>query len=165
MSNVSDRIEKNIKLKNNEDIKIVLMDTSGQERFRSVAISRVKRVHGVILVFDVTEKHSFYNLDEWLDVIKENIKNPFIILFGNKTDLPKEKWQVTQEEIDKFAQERELTYFETSTKKGIMEGISYMANEIYDKILEKYEGNIIIKEKDVIKQKKKSACVNSKQKK
>ena len=143
------------------------MDTSGQERFRSVAISRVKSFHGVILVFDVTEKHSFYNLDEWLDVIKENIKNPFIILFGNKTDLPKEKWQVTQEEIDKFAQERELTYFETSakTKKGIMEGLSYMANEIYDKILEKYEGNIIIKEKDVIKQKKKSACVNSKQKK
>ena len=58
--------------------------------------------------------------------------------------------------------------FETSakTKMGIMEGISYMANEIYDKIINKYKKNIIIEEKDTKKHNnKKSDCVKSKQKK
>ena len=79
---------------------------------------------------------------------------------------------MTEEEIDKFAQERELTYFETSarTKKGIMEGITYMANEIYDKIeLEnkalENKDTFILKEKGTNKLKKISACLNSKQKK
>ena len=166
MSNIPDRIEKNIKLKNNENIKIVLWDTTGQERFRSAAFKSVRSAQGIILVFDVTSEKSFYDLITWLEDIKENLDNPFIILFGNKTDLPKENWRVTPEEINKFAQERGLAYFETSakTKKGIMEGITYMANEIYDKILIKNKDNIIIKEKDV-KTKKKSVCVNSKQKK
>ena len=47
-----------------------------------------------------------------------------------------------------------------------MEGISYMANEIYDKIINKYKKNIIIEEKDTKKHNnKKSDCVKSKQKK
>ena len=111
----------------------------------SIAFNMVRSFHGIILVFDVTDKYSFDNLDKWLNEIKEHIKNPFIILFGNKADLYEER-KVPQEEIDKFTQERELTYFETSakTKMGIMEGITYMANEIYDKIAHKNKDNIKI---------------------
>ena len=158
-------LEKIIKLKNNEDIKIVIWDNSGQERYRSIAISNVKCAHGIILIFDVTKKTSFDNLPYWIESIKENICKPFIILFANKIDLPKDKWEATSEEISEFAQRYELVYFETSaiTKKGIMEGISYIANEIYVKIENK--NNIIIKEKDTKKINRISNCVKSKQKK
>ena len=86
-------------------------------------------------------------------------------MFANKIDLPKDKWEVTSEEISEFAQRYELVYFETSaiTKKGIMEGISYIANEIYVKVENK--NNIIIKEKDTKKINRISNCVKSKQKK
>ena len=95
---------------------------------------------------------------------KKNLNNPYIILFGNKSDLSKEKWQVTQEEINKYVEEKGFAYFETSayTKKGIMEGITYMANEIYDKMINKHNENIIIKEKDTKKLRKKTGCVKSK---
>ena len=36
-----------------------------------------------------------------------------------------------------------------------MEGITYMANEIYDKMINKHNENIIIKEKDTKKLRKK----------
>jgi len=161
------KFEKKIKLKNNKDIKIILWDTSGQERYISIAFSSIKSAHGVIIVFDVTSKRSFDNIGNLLNEVKDNCVDPFIILFGNKADLPKEKWEVTSEEINEFAKANGLSCFETSakTKMGIMEGISYCANEIYDKINYRYKKNIIIDEKDTKKQKSKSDCVKGKHKK
>ena len=156
--------EKMITLKNGEEIKIILYDTNGQERFRSAIFKTIRNVNGVILVFALDSRSSFDNLDNWLSDIKKNLNNPYIILFGNKSDLSKEKWQVTQEEINKYVEEKGFAYFETSayTKKGIMEGITYMANEIYDKMINKHNENIIIKEKDTKKLRKKTDCVKSK---
>jgi len=159
--------QKIIKLKNNKDIKITLWDTSGQERFISIAFTSLKSAHGIIIVFDVTSKRSFNNIGYLLNEVKDNFVDPFIILFGNKADLPKDKWEVTSEEINEFAKANGLSCFETSarTKMGIMEGISYCANEIYDKINNRYKKNIIIDEKDTKKQKSKSDCVKGKHKK
>ena len=151
-------------MENGEEIKIILYDTNGQERFRSATLKTIRNVNGVILVFALDSRSSFDNLDNWLSDIKKNLNNPYIILFGNKSDLSKEKWQVTQEEINKYVEEKGFDYFETSayTKKGIMEGITYMANEIYDKMINKHNENIIIKEKDTKKLRKKTDCVKSK---
>ena len=52
---------------------------------------------GIILVFDFTSKISFDNLNNWLEEIKNN-HDPFIVLFGNKVDIEKDKWEVTSEE-------------------------------------------------------------------
>ena len=159
------KVEKIIKLKNKGDVKIIIYDNPGQERYRSTTMSTLKCVHGIILIFDITLKESFENLSIWLYEIRDHLNEPFIILFGNKIDLPQKEWQVTSEEINQFVQKYKLPYFETSavTKKGIMEGILYMANEIYDKLenKDKNKDNIIIKE-NAKKQNKKSNCVKSK---
>ena len=43
---------------------------------------------GIILVYDVTDKRSFTNIDYWLDQIEEHAdKGTEIILLGNKIDL------------------------------------------------------------------------------
>ena len=54
-----------------------------------------------------------------------------IILFGNKVDCDKSEWEVTNEEINKFIQEKRLKYFEVSAKNniGIDEGIEYIINQ------------------------------------
>lgn len=43
-----------------------MWDTAGQERFKSVLTSYYKGTHGILLVFDITDKKSFTDLQEWL---------------------------------------------------------------------------------------------------
>jgi small GTP-binding protein len=130
------KLETRFELKDGNEIKLILWDSAGQERFRSVALNTLKAVKGIILVFDVTLKASFDNVNSWLNEISENLNDPCLVLFGNKIDRDKDEWEVTQEEAKKFAEERNLTYFETSakTKEGFKEGFSYIVNEAYEKI-------------------------------
>ena len=132
----ADKSEKKLTLKNGKEIKLVIWDTAGQERFRAAGLKYAKNAQGIVLVFDVTNRKSFDSISSWMEVINDNFKNPIIILFGNKTDLEKEKWEVSSEEAKQFAEKMNFPYFETSalTKKGINEGFTFIANEIYDKL-------------------------------
>ena len=135
-----------ILLKKENKVKLIIWDSSGQERFRSIVLNNLKNVEGIILVFDVTNRKSFENIDEWLRLIKENIEqNPDIILFGNKADVEKEKWKVTKEEIKQYLKKMKLDYFEISTKinQGINEGLFYLTNNLYDKLEEKRKRDVV----------------------
>ena len=100
-------------------------------------------MNGIILVADLTNKESFDNIKIWLKDVNGILDNPCIVLFGNKVDLPKDKYQITSEEAKKYAEKYGLIYFETSAKTndGIKEGISYIANQIYKKEEEKFNKN------------------------
>ena len=160
----SDKLETKFLLKNGNEIKLILWDTAGQERFRSVALKAIKAVQGIVLVFDVTKKSSFDNIGSWLEEIKENLQNPCLILFGNKVDMEKDKWQVNSNEAKAYAEKMKLPYFETSakTKQGIQDGFSYIVNETYEKVEGKMNGNIKIGD-DVIVEK--TGCFGKKKKK
>ena len=127
-----DKLETKFSTKNGKQIKLCLLDSAGQERFRSMAFTALKAVHGLILVFDVS-----------LRLIHENFDNPCLVLFGNKIDKDKSEWKVTPEEIEKLVEDNKLTYFETSakTKKGITEGFDYIVNIAYDKVETKKKVN------------------------
>ena len=163
-----DRYDKKIKLKNKKEIKLILWDTAGQERYRSAAFKTIRSVHAIALVFDVTKRKSFDNVNIWLNEIKENFNNPCLILFGNKSDIEKEKWEITTEEIEQFAKKKNMAYFETSakTRKGIDEGFSHIANVAYEKIEaskrnveeEEEEKKIEIKKDTKKKKQKKKQC-------
>ena len=157
------------KLKNNEEVKLIIFDNSGKERFRESSTKTMKSSDGIILIFDLTEKQSFENLNIWLELIKNNLKNPYIILFGNKAD-DKNKWEINSEEINKFAKEKNFVYFEISAKynQGINEGLQYIVNEIYEKKYgEKNDTNEIQikKNNDNKNSKKNSDCVRNKKSK
>jgi len=164
------KLEQKYKLKNGEQIKLILWDSAGQERYRSVAMSTLKAVAGVILVFDVTHKESFINVSNWLADIKENLNNPCLILFANKIDLDKELWTIKEEEIIEFANEKKLVYFKTSakTKEGINEGFAHIINDAYERIKQRSEEEekkrIELKEKEP-EVKEKSGCFGKKKKK
>ena len=77
------KFEIKVILKKDNEVKLIVWDTSGQERFRSLAIKTIKNIDGIILVFDVTNRSSFKNISNWLRLIKENTEQkPNIILFG-----------------------------------------------------------------------------------
>ena len=137
----TDKFDKKIKLENGKEIKLSIWDTAGVERFREAMFKAIMSVHGIVLVFDVTSKKSFDNINIWINEIRDYFTEncPSIVLLGNKTDLEKDKWKVTQEEIDSLIKTKKLVYYEVSAKdnKGLNESFNYLANAAYNKVLEK----------------------------
>ncbi len=152
------KFEKKITLSNKKVIKLVLWDTAGQERFRSAGFRTIRSVQGIALVFDVINRASFDNIEKWLNEIKDNFNKPCLVLLGNKIDIDEDKWKVSQEEIDKFVQEKKITYYPTSAKtnQGINEAFTDMANLIYKKFEGKKKDNIVITK--IEKKQKKKCC-------
>ena len=70
-----------------------------------------------LLVFDVTNRQSFENLNSWVDEARLS-GNPAmdIIVVGNKTDLPR---VVSYEEAKEFATSMTMQYVEASARTGI----------------------------------------------
>ena len=158
------KLETKFHLKNGNDIKLILWDSAGQERFRAVAMSALKAVKGIVLVFDVTSKKSFDNIDMWIDQINEQCSDPCLVLFGNKIDLDPSLREVTNDDIKNCCERRNLVYFETSakTKQGIMEGFEHIVNEAVNKAQQFISNNIVIGNADKKNKKGKSRCLGNK---
>ena len=69
----------------------------------------------IILVYDITNKTSFNNLNSWIEFIN-NYESTNIIICGNKIDL-KDKREVSYEEGEKFSEEKKMDFFEVSAKE------------------------------------------------
>ena len=54
-------------------IKMQIWDTAGQERFKNIIASYYRGAHGILLLYDVTDKDSFKNLSNWLIEIEKNV--------------------------------------------------------------------------------------------
>ena len=122
-----DFLTKNVFLED-KTIRLVMWDTAGQERFKSLIPSYLKNANCVILTYDITDKSSFTSLNKWLSDVRDNVvEGTFIILCGNKIDL-NDKRAVPKEDGEKFAQENNIAYAETSASTG--EGINELFNTI-----------------------------------
>lgn len=51
---------------NGSTIKLQIWDTAGQERFKTITASYYKGAHGIILVYDITDRQSFNDIENWL---------------------------------------------------------------------------------------------------
>ena len=100
-------------------IQLQLWDTAGQELFRSVTRGYYRGSAGALLVFDLTNRDSFENINRWLQDVKDVARSDVVtLLIGNKSDLCADKRQVTKEEAEEFAKQHNMQYFETSAKTG-----------------------------------------------
>ena len=107
---------KYLKIDKNLYAKLIIHDTAGQEKYRSMTRSYYKNAKGIILVFDLTNENSFLKLNKWITEISENTEDVVIILVGNKADLNDRK--VDKKKAENFAKERDIKYIETSAKEG-----------------------------------------------
>ena len=110
---------KSLTIDSQTSAQLMIWDTCGQEKFRSMTNQYFKFAHGVILVYDVSDRRSFANLNFWLDDIKTNSMNDdiSIILVGNKIDLKFRN--ISSEQASKFAEDNNILYCETSSKDGL----------------------------------------------
>ena len=148
---------KKIKLKNGKDVRLRIFDTAGQERFKSVSASFIKKADGVILIYDIGEKDSFEAVDNWIKSIREIGKDKLpIILVGNKCDLSDDKRQVSLKEGQDKANEFNIPFYETSCKEGI--NIKEVFEKLIDDIIEKGNKNLNREYKILNNGKKKEKC-------
>ena len=100
-------------------IKMQIWDTAGQERFKNIISSYYRGAHGILLIYDVTDKDSFRNLANWLIEIEKNAnKNVLKVVIGNKTDLENRR-VITYNQGKEFADTYGLKFLETSAKKNL----------------------------------------------
>ncbi len=100
-------------------IKLQIWDTAGQERFRTIVSSYYRGAHGIMIVFDITDKETFMNVRMWCEEIKKHAApNVRTMLIGNKADF-NTKRQVDFTEAKEFADNMNMTYFETSAKTAL----------------------------------------------
>ena len=124
--------------------KLHIWDTAGQERFRSLSLNYLHNSHGFIFVYDVSDKNSFDNIINWINLGFDNNKNSIInFLIGNKCDL-ENKRQVSQNEGEQFAKEKNLIFLEASCKNDQnVQKIFYYFNY---KLIEYYNHNKYIED-------------------
>ncbi len=83
-------------------VKAQIWDTAGQERYKSITSCYYKGAKGGIIVYDITKKESFHNVDKWLQEFKRNADDDAcFILLGNKCDLTEEREVSTDDGLSK----------------------------------------------------------------
>ena len=148
-------------------IKMQIWDTAGQERFKNIIASYYRGAHGILLIYDVTDKDSFKNLSNWLiEIEKNSSKNVLKVLIGNKTDL-EEKRVISYNQAKEFADSYGLKYIETSAKKNlnVNEAFATLGRELMlaseDKRIVKQKQNkkiSVAKMEDLNVQKRRGCC-------
>ena len=125
---------KSLKIENKNIYQLILWDTAGQEQFRSLPRKYYRNADGILLLFDINDKKTFEDIEEWMKDIIENTdkkdakegENDLIIyLLGNKIDLinkdkdkdkDEDKEKVTKEEIEELDNKLKVKYYDISNK-------------------------------------------------
>ena len=118
--------------------KIHFWDTAGQERFKSLIPSYIKDCQVAVIVYDITNKMSFDNVDEWYNSIKnESLENVKIGLLGNKVDCDGRK--VSAEEGKSKADKYGMSFYECSAKTG--ENLTLFFKQILEALVSESESS------------------------
>ena len=128
-------ISKLYKIKNHI-FKIEIWDTAGQERYKSITAVYYNGAKGALIVYDITSRNSFNNLDKWMTEIKDKTSNDIkLMIIGNKIDL-KQFREVTIEEAVTKAKELGIPLMETSAldSTNVKKAFNALLIEIYNQI-------------------------------
>merc|ERR1711957_684047 len=118
-------------------IKLQIWDTAGQERFRTITSSYYRGAHGIIVVYDVTDKESFNNVKHWVQEIEKYAADGVNkLLVGNKCDL-QSKRVVTYDEAKELADSLNIHFMETSAKNAhnVEDAFQAMAKNIKTRVV------------------------------
>ena len=121
---------KKVKMEDDSEVRVKVIDTAGQERYKSIASNYLKKADGIIIAYDITDNQSFNIAEyEWINQIKNDssLKEKVIFLVGNKSDLEDQR-VISKEEGEELSKKYGVMFSECSAKTG--ENINFIFNEI-----------------------------------
>jgi Ras-related protein Rab-6A len=103
---------------NGNNIRLLLYDTAGQEKFKSLIPMYIRDANIILVVYDITNRDTFTHTEHWVNETKDLKRDDAIfVLVGNKIDL-EENRVVTKKEAEDFATEKGFLFHEVSAKTG-----------------------------------------------
>ena len=133
---------KDCTIKNGNKVKIKVIDTAGQEKYKSLSKSYFKNADGVLFVFAIDDLQSFQNIREWITLFNENNSGKEGIpkyLIANKDDLENES-KVNKELIDQFLKENNNQYkFKSVSALKCDKRIEELFQEIAENLYNNYK--------------------------
>ena len=116
-----------------QSVTLLLYDTAGQEKFKSLIPLYTNEANIILLIYDISNKESFENIGKWFDSLNNINKEEVVFaLVGNKSDLDFNR-KVTKEEAESYAKEHNYVFQEVSALSG--EGIQELfMNKLIDQI-------------------------------
>merc|ERR1712196_570141 len=115
-------------------IKAQIWDTAGQERYRAITSAYYRGAVGALLVYDITKRQSFDDVERWLSELRDHAEeNIAVLLVGNKSDL-KHLRAVSTAEAAEFAEKQGLAAIETSALDATNVDIAFhrILSDIYN---------------------------------
>ena len=122
---------------NGNPVRLLLYDTAGQEKFKSLIPMYIRDANIILVVYDITNKDSFTHTEHWVNETKDlKREDAIFVLVGNKTDL-EENRVVQVKEAEDFATEKGFLFHEVSAKTG--ENVEELFNnKIFPEMARKY---------------------------
>ncbi|MFX0124897.1 MAG: Rab family GTPase [Candidatus Hodarchaeota archaeon] len=114
-------------------VKIVLVDTAGEEYFGKIRKTYFEGAFGCIIVYDITREETFTELDRWISDFRSVVGDDAAIsIIGNKIDLEDLRC-VTPEQGQKIAKQYGVPFYECSAKLG-----GEIIPQIYEDLVRRY---------------------------
>ena len=122
------------------NIDLEIWDTAGQEQYRSIASLFYKDALICILVYDITKRKSFENIQSYwhFSVTENGLKGIIIGVAGNKNDLY-EKEEVSEKEAKEYSDYINASFKLVSAKNNTS------INELFEQLVTKFIGSEFMK--------------------
>ncbi|KAI3786978.1 hypothetical protein L1987_41100 [Smallanthus sonchifolius] len=120
-------------------IKAQIWDTAGQERYRAITSAYYRGAVGALLVYDITKRPTFDNVQRWLRELRANADSNIVVLMaGNKSDL-NDLRAVDKQDGQSLAEKEGLSFLETSALEAhnVEKAFQTILTEIYHIISKK----------------------------
>ncbi|RDX76186.1 Ras-related protein Rab11C [Mucuna pruriens] len=114
-------------------VKAQIWDTAGQERYRAITSAYYRGAVGALLVYDITKRQTFDNVQRWLRELRDHADSNIVIMMaGNKSDLSHLR-AVSEDDGQALAEREGLSFLETSALEAtnIEKAFQTILTEIY----------------------------------
>lgn len=119
----------------NEDVRLMLWDTAGQEEFDSLTQQYYRGAQACVLAFSTVDYNSFTAIPKWKEKVEKECGSIPMVLVQNKVDLI-DASTVRQEEAEEMAKKLRLRLYRTSVKEDVN------VNEVFNFIAGRYVTNM-----------------------
>ncbi|CBI31604.3 unnamed protein product, partial [Vitis vinifera] len=100
-------------------VKAQIWDTAGQERYRAITSAYYRGAVGALLVYDITKRQTFENVQRWLRELRDHADSNIVIMMaGNKSDLNHLR-AVSGDDAQILAEKEGLSFLETSALEAL----------------------------------------------
>ncbi|KAI6241772.1 Ras-related protein Rab-21 [Aphelenchoides fujianensis] len=101
------------------EIELSIWDTAGQEKFHSLGPIYYRGSNGALLIYDLTDAHSFQRVRNWVTELKRMLGDSCsLFIVANKLDLERKR-NVPRDEAESYARSVDAAFAECSAKENV----------------------------------------------